>query len=1086
MRRFLALFAVLMLSGVLASAQDHSVKGHVTGPDGNSLPGITVQVKGSNTATATNSNGQFELTVPANSTLVFTGVGFSEQSLKIGDRGVIDVTLAADTKRLNEVVVTALGIKRQARSLGYGAQSVGTNELNISKPVTIGEGLTGKVAGLQINTVDNGVDPGIRVVLRGYRHLNADNQALIVVDGIAVRSNFLSTINPNDVASINVLKGASAAALYGVDATNGVLVITTKKGGEHGKPNIEFNNTTMLERVSYMPTLQNQYAPGSGETGPYAWAQPSFVPDPSKAYDYQNPYTGQINYVPYENQNYGMEFNGDPNLGYIGGPTADSSFFKTPFKAVSPDPRRNFFQTGYRIQNNLSYSGGDSKNSYFLSVQDVSTKGVVPQDQGRRTSLYFAGKKTYGKFSANYNLSYAQRYSNTVGGDYFQNRGVYWNLLNQGANVPLEDPRLTDPNSTFFNDNYYNAYYPNPWWQINNSRVIQRTNYFTGVLQMSLEATNWLTLSYRAGTQFTTFNNNSYISAVNFSPYAVSDPWGASNTASSIGLHKNGAASYTNANARSISQDILATFHKNIGDFDATLILGNTIGEKPYANNYSAYTTVSSGQLFIDNFYNTNYRIGELQGPNPIAGTDQTQQGVNQTRLISGYGDLTLGYKNDLFLHGSFRRDYSSLLPKGKNAYNFWSADASWIFTDAIKSLQNQNLISYGKLRVAYSNTGDITLSPYNIQNVFDVGTGFPFGGQAGVSLNGAYRNPNLVPEKTVEKEVGLEVGLFSGRINLDADYYYSLTSGQTFPVSVSGTTGYSSAYVNAGDVVSQGFEVGINATVIQNNVSRFKWDLGGNFTWNGSNVQSLYQGSKDFNIGGYTGLVGSDHAVVGQPFPVLETVDVRRDPTGKVIIDPASGEPILGDTLQVVGQVNPKYMVNVNTTISWKNFSFNAQASYQGGNVFYAYVGSQLNFTGTTKFTTQNGRQSFIYPNSVYLDNGKYVANNKYYTVDGNANFWTQSAYSQAGTSFIDNAAFWKLRNVSLTYDFKDVIQNVHWLHGLTFSIIGKNLIMLRPSQNVWTDPEFSYTTANNQGITNYDQLPPTRQYGASVNIKF
>ncbi|MDE3184810.1 MAG: SusC/RagA family TonB-linked outer membrane protein [Bacteroidota bacterium] len=1076
MRRFLALFAVLMLSGVLASAQDHSVKGHVTGPDGNSLPGITVQVKGSNTATATNSNGQFELTVPANATLIFTGVGFTEQTIKVGNRTTVDVTLASDAKRLNEVVVTALGIKRQQRALGYGTQNVGAKELNVSKPVTIGEGLTGKVAGLQINTINNGVDPGIRVVLRGYRHLNADNQALIVVDGIAVRSDFLSTINPNDVESINILKGASAAALYGVDATNGVLVITTKKGSENGKPVIEYNNTTMLESVSYMPALQNTFSPGSSETGAYNWPSPSFVPDPSKVYYFQNPYTGEVQYVPYENQNFGIRFNGDPNLGYIGGPGPDSTFFKQPFQGINPDPRRAFFQTGYRMQNNLSYSGGDSKNSYFLSVQDVSVKGVLPKDQGRRTDLYFSGKKTYGKFSATYNLSYAQKYSNTVGGDFNQNRPVYWNLLNQGANIPLNDPRIKDPSSPYFLDRYYNAYYPNPWWQIYNSRVINRTNYFTGNLQLNLQATNWLNLTYRAGTQFTSFDNNSYIAAVSFSPWAVSDPWGAGNTASGVGLHKNGSASYTNANARNITQDMIATIQKSFGDIDATLILGNEIAEKPYGTDYSSITSVSSGQLFVDNFYNTDYRLGELTGSHYI----------EQTRLISGYGDLTLGYKNYLFLHGSFRRDYSSLLPKGKNAYNFWSADASWVFTDAIKSLQNQDLISYGKLRVAYSNTGDITLRPYNVQNVFDVAGGFPYGSQAGIVLDGAYRNPNLVPEKTVEKEVGLELGLFNGRINLDADYYYSLTSGQTFPVNVSATTGYSSAFVNAGDVVSQGVEVGVTATVVQNNSSRLKWDVGGNFTWNGSNVQSLYQGSRDFTIGGYGGLTGSDHAVVGQPFPVIETVDLRRDPQGRVIIDPSTGYPILGDTLQIVGQVNPKYMVNVNTTLSWKNFSLNAQASYQGGNTFFAYVGQQLDFAGVPQWTTTNGRQRFIFPNSVYLDNGKYVPNDKYYTVDGNLNFWTNSPYAQAGTSFMESAAFWKLRNVSLTYDFKDVIQNVHWLHGLTFSVIGKNLIMLRPSQNVWTDPEFNYSTGNAQGITNYDQLPPTRQYGASLNIKF
>ena len=224
----------------------------------------------------------------------------------------------------------------------------------------------------------------------------------------------------------------------------------------------------------------------------------------------------------------------------------------------------------------------------------------------------FLAEKTYGKFSANWNLSYAQRYSNTVGGDFGQGRPVYWNLLNQGANVPLEDPRIKDPSSPYFLDSYYNGYYPNPWWQIYNSRVIERTNYFTGVLQLNLQATDWLNLTYRAGTQFTDFNNNSYVAAVNFSPWAVSDPWAAGNIASSVGLHKNGSAAYLTANARNITQDIIATMQKKFGDFDATLILGNVIAEKPYGNDYSSVTRVSSNQLFIDNFYNTDYRIGEL------------------------------------------------------------------------------------------------------------------------------------------------------------------------------------------------------------------------------------------------------------------------------------------------------------------------------------------------------------------------------------------------------------------------------------------------------------------------------------------
>lgn len=1074
MKKALLALAMLIVSCSLAIGQEHRVNGKVTGSDGNPLPGITIQIKGTNTGTATNAEGEYELSAPEHAILIFRGIGFIEQNISVDNRSAVNVTMASSTERLNELVVTALGVQRQERELGYSTKEVGSKELTESKPVTIGEGLTGKVAGLQINTINNGVDPGIRIVLRGYRHLNADNQALIVVDGIVVRSNFLSTINPNDVASVTVLKGASAAALYGVDATNGVLIVTTKRGGKQGKPVIEFNNTTMLERVSYMPPLQNKFSPGSGEVGPYPW-------DPTHSFN--NPYTGENLYVPYENQSYGMAFNGDPALGYIGGPGPDSNFFKTPFNGISPDPRKAFFQTGYRIQNNLSYSGGDQKNSYFISVQDVSTKGVVPEDKGRRTSLYVSGKKTFGIFSAQFNMSYAQKYSNTVGPDFQQGRPVYWNLLNQGANVPLNDPRIKDPNSPYFLDRYYNGYYPNPWWQIYNSRVIQRTNYFTGVLTMNLQATSWFDLTYRAGSQLTTFSNNSYIASAGYSPWRRADTWGTGGT---YPAHKNGRASYTNANARAISQDILATFSKTIGDFEGKLILGNSIAEKPYANNYSSYTTVSSGDEFIDGFYNTNYRIGELQGSNAPFGTDQTQEGINQTRLISGYGDITLGYKNYLFLHGNFRRDWTSLLPKGKNAYNFWAVDASWVFTDAIGSLKSQNFLTYGKLRAAYSHTGDITISPYHIQNVFAVSPGYPYGGQAGLKLDGQYNNPNLVPEQTVEKEVGIELGFFDSRFNLNADFYHSNTTGQTFPVNVSFATGYSSAFVNAGNVMSEGVELGLTATVIRNNLSGFKWDVGINYSWNGSNVISMYQGVKDFNIGGYTGNTGAVHAVVGQPFPVLETADIARDPQGRPIIDPKTGEPTLVDTVSIVGQVNPKNMLNLNTTVSWKNFTLYAQASYRSGNVFFAYVGQQLNFTGGSEFTAQNGRQRFIFPNSVYEENGKYIPNDKYYVQDGNANWWTNSDFSQAGTTYIENAAFWKLRNISLSYNFSDMIRNIHWLQGLTLTVMAKNLLMLRPAQNVWTDPEFNYSSGNAQGITNYDQLPPTRQYGVSLDVKF
>lgn len=1062
MRKFLSLFTVLMLSGIAVFAQQKTVTGKVISMDGSPLPGITVQIKGTKTAAATSENGEFTISVPNNAVLQFSGVGFENQEIRVGNQTSLTVVMQIESRMLEQVVVTALGIKRQEKSLGYGTQTVNNQILTESKPTTIGEGLTGKVSGMQINTINNGVDPGIRIVLRGYRHLNADNQALIVVDGVPVRSNFLSSLNPNDISDVTVLKGASAAALYGVDATNGVLVVTTKRGAKDGKPKVEFNHTTMLEKVSYMPDLQTKFAPGSSETGPFPW-------DPT--HYFTDPYSGKILYVPYENQNYGMEFNGDPALGYIGGPLADGSFFKTPFRAINPDPRRAFFQTGYRMQNNLSYSGGDAENSYIISLQDVVTKGTVPEDKGRRTSLYVSGTKTYGRFSASFGLSYSQRYSNEVGPDFNQGRPVYWNLLNQGANIPLNDPRLKDPNSPYFLENYYNAYYPNPWWQIFNSRIINRTNYFNGVLTLNFKATDWMNITYRAGTNFTSYDNNSYVAAVNFSPYAVSDPWQAGNIGSSVGLHKNGSSSYLNGNARSINQDGFINLHKDFNDFSTQLILGGTVAEKPYGNSFSKVTRISSDQTFIDGFYNPAYRIGELSG-----GFTESK-----TRLLSGYADLTLGYKNYVFLHGSFRRDWTSLLPKGNNAYNFYGVDASFVFTDAINSLKSQDIISYGKLRGAYSQTGQITIGPYNFTNIFDVAAGYPYGGQAGVGLNSSYRNPGLKPEKTIEKEVGLELGLLKSRINLDVTYYHTITSGQTFPVNISNTTGYSSAFVNAGEVLSEGIEVGLNADVIRNSAIGLKWNVGMNYTWNGSEVLSMYKDVNDFSIG------NNNHAVVGQPFPVLEVNDVQRDPaTGKVVIDPMNGYPILVDTLSIVGRSTPTDMLNLNTSVSWKNFNLNLLFSYRTGNQFYAFVGSQLDFTGASKHTALNNRERFIFPNSVYEKDGKFVDNDIYHVRDGARGFWTVSPYTDAGTTYVLDGSFWKLRSVTLSYNFSDMLRNQKFIKGITFSLVGKNLLMWRPSQNLWTDPEFNVGNFNAQGVSDYNQLPPTRQFGASLDITF
>ena len=1072
MKRTIVLFFVLMLSGILASAQVHSVKGIVTGPDGNPIPGITVQVKGTNTAAATNTNGQYELNVPANSTLVFTGVGFTEQSLKVGNHTSLDVTLTSENKQLNEIVVTALGIKRESRALGYSTTTVSNDVINRSKPVNLATGLIGQVSGAQISVINNGVVPQVRVQLRGERHINSDNQPLISVDGMIVRSDYLATINPEDIDNVSILKGASAAALYGAEATNGVMIITTKKGSKNGKPSISVTQTQTFEKMAYFPSLQTTYSGYGGESGVF------FAGTPYQ-FNATNPYTGFTNYIPFENQQYGPAYDGNPANGYIGSPLQDGSVFKTPF-SVKGDPRKDFFVTGLTTQSDISLSSGDSKNSNFVGLQYVNVKGTMPKDVSSRANFRFAGKRTHGIFSYDYTMNYSNFSSNTVGGDYTLGWPVYWTLLNTLGNVPINSPQLKnwqDPNSFGNANNYSNAYYINPWWQVANSRDTRKTDNIEGVLNLNLQAAKWLNISYRLGTQVTNQIGKDWRNAVSFTPYAMSDPWGESSTPKNGNIP--GAVWDQTILFKRIQQDIFLTFQHNFGNIDATLILGNSIWERSSSSQTQGVGATDDGggspqgqtnNLAIPNLYNIGYHAG-------IPGVGSY---LSRTRLIGGFADLTLGYKDFLFLHGNFRRDYSSLLAPGNNSYNVYGGDASWVFSENIPSFKDSKILTYGKIRGAYSQTGQITILPYNTVNTFGVSGGYPYGGLTSLSLSGQYNNPANVPEKTIEKEVGIELGFLQNRISAGATYYFDDNLNQLFPVSLSNATGYGSALVNAARTNSTGWEFDLKTSPIRSKTG-FQWDLNGNFSIQTTTVKALFGGSQNFGIG------NDNQAIVGMSFPQLYVQDLKRDSaTNKVIVDPGTGLPSVSSDFKAVGRSTPKYILGLTSTMHYKNFTLNVVADYRGGYVFYNNSELNLDFTGASTHTTTNGRQNFIYPNSVVMSNGKYVTNTNVYTQDGNIGFWAYSDFRNAGADYVENAAAWKVRSISLSYDFSSLIQNNKYFKGLTFTALCNNALMFRPKENDFTDPEFNNGNVNGLGYNTYNQLPPTRQYSFILNVRF
>ena len=650
------------------------------------IPFSSVHIKGTKTGVVADADGYYSIKVSPGETLVVSGAGLTEKEMAVGNNSTLDFTVSRKESNMTEVVVTALGIKKESKALGYSTATISSEQINSSKPINVASGLIGQVSGAQISIVNNGVDPQVRIQLRGERHINFDNQALVVVDGMQVPASFIPTINPEDIESTTILKGASAAALYGSQATNGVLIITTKRGSKGNKALINVGQTATIERMAYFPKLQTTFSGYGGETGVFFGGTPY-------AFNSINPYTGFTNYIPFENQQYGPAFNNDPSLGYIGAPDQNGNVVKTPFKAGSTDPRRAFFVNGFTEQSDASITTGDSKNSNFLGLQYANVKGTTPNDVAHRASVRLAGRRTYGMFSYDYTAAYANKYTNSVGLD-FTGQPVYWSLLNTPANIPIKSMReWWNPASPGFISNYYNAYYTNPYWAIDNSRQITKQDNLQGVLMLNLKPAEWINFSYRLGAQVT---NNIYTgtrNSVTFTDFAKTDPWGEGNYES--GGDVPGQIENQTTLTKNIQQDALITMTHSFGDLNATLIVGNTIQDQ-YLSQQFQY----NGNLYVNGLYNINYATGipnigtpidskgvitGLLGASTTAGSNPNgigSEGVSQQRLIGTYGDLSLNYNDFLFLHGDYRHDKSSLLAPGNNGYNVYGVDAAWAFSE--------------------------------------------------------------------------------------------------------------------------------------------------------------------------------------------------------------------------------------------------------------------------------------------------------------------------------------------------------------------------------------------------------------------
>ncbi|HMH34536.1 MAG TPA: SusC/RagA family TonB-linked outer membrane protein, partial [Puia sp.] len=990
------------------------------------------------------------------------------------DGTTVNVTVSRQTSNLTEVVVTSLGIQRQAKELGYATAKVNNKELTQAKVIDVSTGLQGKVSGLQVNLTNNGVDPATRIVLRGNRSITGNNQALIVLDGFPIDDvSYINKINPEDIESVNVLKGAVAAAIYGSKASNGVLVITTKHG-TRGKPTITVSNTLNLESVSYMPNLQNSFTSYGGE-GAYTNAN------------------GTTEYVPYENQSYGPRFDGTrvplaikPNLAPDGVTVLSwDTLFNT--NSARPNEKKDFFNTGITNQFDVAYSSGDERGTFYLGFQDASIAGVTPKDASRRDNIRLNGSRDYGRFKAEYSASYNQRTDNIVGlsynqtsGGVFSGRPIYFELVNAPAGAPINSFKDWQNDVYASPDGYYNAYATNPYWTIDNSRRKQSTYDLFGNVNLSFRLTSWLNISDRAGIVQTTRQRTYTRAGITFAPWAIADPWSAGNIPSSLKSLKPSVYDESFLEQR-LNNDLLAAFDKTFGDISIKGVVGWNFGQR-----YQRTVFLQGDNLQFPGFYNISSVLGT-----PGYGESSFKQ-----RETAVYEEVTLGFKDFLYLHLSNRDEWNSVLDPSQQHYEYPGVDVSFIFSQAIGAFKNSKLLSFGKLRGGYTQVANINLGgtpygAYSLVNPFNPAGGFPFGNLGGYSQSTTYLNPLIKPEKTTAAEVGLELGFLQNRINFQAAYYNSVTTNQTLTAQLSAGAGFTSKVVNAGKVTNNGIELDLNVTVIKN--KDWTWTVGANYAHYQNKVNELLPGVDELQLSGLNGGVsGGIYAIKGLPYPVIKTSDWTRDSaTGKVIVDPVTGRPSYDPTNKIYGNTNPTDILGIKTTLQWKNFTFGAVLDYRGGNSIINTIGTQLDFTGVSAHSAENGRQRFIFPNSVVLQGGKYV-NNTTVAVNnggniGGAGFWPDIYTSGIGSVYVTSAAFWKLREVSLSYTLPAVVlAKTKFIRGATIGLVGRNLLMIRPKSNIWTDPEFSDTNGNDVGRTSEFQLPPTRMYGANITLTF
>ena len=1043
--RKLASLAMLMLVYVFSFSQTKTVTGTITDNKGNPIPFASVKFKNSSKGTSADAKGAFTIAVASEKALVITSAGFKDTEIRLTGGNTITVQLEEARSLMDEIIVTAGGIKSRRKEIGTANSVIKAETLVAGKAVNIAGGLQGKVAGLQISGTGGGVNPSFRLILRGQRSLTGNNQALIVLDNVVVPSEVLSTLNPEDVEDITVLNGSGAAALYGSQASNGALIVTTKKG-KKGVATVRVSNTTTVESVAFFPKIQKSFGAGGTAYGLDANGKPLY------------------NYL--ENQSYGARFDGvkRPLGPALEDGSQDSALYQY------DDGHFKFWQKGITNQTDFSVSSGDDNSTFYLSGQYASATGTTPGDKYNRTNLRVNGTRRIGsKINVTYTTSYTQSRADITS----QTASMYGNMLNMPSNVDItkyknwRTDKFANPNG------YYNPWYQNPYFTADNNRTTGRNDYLTGNVELRFTPIAGLDLVARQGMSTKNLSGKNTVGAFNYTTFAEHTD---QSSKSDISASVSDAAGYIT----NLLTDVYGQYNKRFGDFSFNLISGGQ-----WTQNQSKFVNVSANGLIVPGLFNVSNGVG----------TPGASESSYKSRQIGVYGDLRIGYKNVIYLHGTGRQDWVSILSAENRTFFYPAADLSFIASDAITALKESNTISYLKIRAGWSKVGQVNLGnatnfgAYQLLPTYSSANGFPYLSQAGYSVGNTLVSNNLKPEITQGYEAGIDFNLFKDRVVANLTLYSTKTDNQTVNTSITNTTGFTGLLTNTGQTESRGVEFTAHYTPIKQ--ADIVVTVGENYTYLDNKVNNISADLPKLSLPGGNRI---SYAVEGQVFPVIMGFDYVRDGAGHVIVNSLTGLPTKASAISILGNATPKNRVSLDANVSYKNFHFSILFEHRGGYQVYNGMGSELDWSGTGYRTAVYNRESFVFPNSVYEDPSKpgtYITNTNVAIANGNGNngFWTDGINREIHSNYVTSGDFWKLREMAISYDVPTTtLAKTKFIKGITISAQGRNLFLWMAKDNLYTDPEYSSggVDSNGIGVTGLDSAPPSRFYGGTLTFKF